>query len=62
MNTKRKQRYLYIDGEAIPVTEKVYRAFWHYDPDYDRTAKTVDLHHCFADYRSKFKKHVHTCR
>ena len=35
MNTKRKQRYLYIDGEAIPVTEKVYRAFWHYEDKED---------------------------
>ena len=35
MNEKRKQRYLYINGEAIPVTEKVYRAFWHYEDKED---------------------------
>ena len=35
MNAKRKQRYLYIDGEAVPVTEKVYRAFWHYEDKED---------------------------
>lgn len=31
MDQKRKQHYLYIDGEAVPVTEKVYQAFWHYE-------------------------------
>lgn len=31
MSPKRKQRYLYIDGKAIPVTAKVYHAFWHYE-------------------------------
>ena len=31
MNKKCKQHYLYIDGKAVPVTEKVYRAFWHYE-------------------------------
>ena len=35
MSPKRKQRYLYIDGKAIPVTEKVYRAFWHYEDKED---------------------------
>ena len=35
MSPKRKQRYLYIDGETIPVTEKVYRAFWHYEDKED---------------------------
>lgn len=35
MNEKRKQRYLYINGEAVPVTEKVYRTFWHYEDKED---------------------------
>lgn len=35
MSPKHKQRYLYIDGEAVPVTEKVYRAFWHYEDKED---------------------------
>ena len=35
MSPKRKQRYLYIDGKAIPVTAKVYHAFWHYEDKED---------------------------
>ena len=35
MNKKCKQHYLYIDGKAVPVTEKVYRAFWHYEDKED---------------------------
>ena len=35
MDQKRKQRYLYIDGEPVPVTEKVYQAFWHYEDKED---------------------------
>lgn len=31
MDQKHKQRYIYIDGEAVPVTEQVYQAFWHYE-------------------------------
>lgn len=27
---KRQGRVLYIDGQAVPVTEEVYRAYWHY--------------------------------
>lgn len=30
MDKRRKQRYLYIDGQAVPVSEQVYQAFWHY--------------------------------
>ena len=30
MSKDKKQRYLYIDGQAVPVTEEVYRAYWHY--------------------------------
>ncbi len=43
MSPKRKQRYLYIDGKAVPVTEKVYQAFWHYEDKDDyfmRSLKT----------------------
>lgn len=35
MSPKRKQHYLYIDGVAVPVTEKVYHAFWHYEDKED---------------------------
>ena len=30
MNKKREQYFLYINGEAVPVTREVYDAFWHY--------------------------------
>lgn len=30
MSNERKQRYLYIDGQAVPVSEQVYHAYWHY--------------------------------
>lgn len=30
MNEYDKIRYLYIDGQAVPVSEQVYRAFFHY--------------------------------
>lgn len=35
MNPKRRHRHLYIDGKAIPVTEQVYQAFWHYEDKED---------------------------
>ncbi len=31
MSNERKQRYLYINGQAVPVTEQVYQAYWHYE-------------------------------
>lgn len=31
MSDERKQRYLYINGQAVPVTEQVYQAYWHYE-------------------------------
>lgn len=31
MSNERKQRYLYIDGQAIPVSEQVYRVYQHYE-------------------------------
>lgn len=30
MDQRHKQRYLYIDGQAVPVSEQVYQVFWHY--------------------------------
>ena len=30
MNKGQKKYYLYIDGQAVPVTEQVYRAYHHY--------------------------------
>ena len=30
MSKQREQFFLYIDGEAISVTEEVYETFWHY--------------------------------
>ena len=57
MSNERKQRYLYIDGQAVPVSEQVYHAYWHYTAkeDYftrqlkaerfstDQDAQTVDF-------------------
>lgn len=31
MSSERKQRYLYIDGQAVPVSEQVYRVYQHYE-------------------------------
>ena len=31
MSNERKQRYLYIDGQAVPVSEQVYRVYQHYE-------------------------------
>ena len=31
MSGERKQRYLYIDGQAVPVSEQVYRVYQHYE-------------------------------
>ena len=30
MNNGQKKYYLYIDGQAVPVSEQVYRAYHHY--------------------------------
>ena len=30
MSEKQKKYYLYIDGQAVPVSEQVYRAYHHY--------------------------------
>lgn len=30
MDNEHERRFLYIDGKAIPVSEQVYRAYWHY--------------------------------
>ena len=35
MNQQRKQRYLYIKGGAVPVTEEVYQTYWHYEAKED---------------------------
>ena len=31
MSNERKQRYLYIDGQTVPVSEQVYRVYQHYE-------------------------------
>ena len=31
MSDERKQRYLYIDGQTVPVSEQVYRVYQHYE-------------------------------
>ena len=31
MSNERKLRYLYIDGQAVPVSEQVYRVYQHYE-------------------------------
>ena len=31
MSNERKQRYLYIDGQAVPVSEQIYRVYQHYE-------------------------------
>ena len=30
MNEEQQKFYLYIDGQAVPVSEQVYRAYHHY--------------------------------
>ena len=35
VNEKNKQYYLYINGEAVPVTEKVYKTFWYFEDKED---------------------------
>ena len=35
VNEKKKQYYLYINGEAVPVTEKVYKTFWYFEDKED---------------------------
>ena len=30
MSEKQKKYYLYIDGQAVPVSEQVYRTYHHY--------------------------------
>ena len=31
MNDKQEKRYLYINGQAVPVSEQVYQAYHHYE-------------------------------
>lgn len=48
MSNKRKQCYLYVDGIAVPVNDKVYQEFWHYTNKEDyfmRQLKTA-RHRC----------------
>lgn len=30
MSDEKRGYFLYIDGQAVPVSEQVYRAYWHY--------------------------------
>lgn len=53
MSPKRKQRYLYIDGEAIPVTEKVYQAFWHYEDKEDYFMRQLKMPRRTRDKKTK---------
>ena len=31
MSDKQEKRYLYINGQAVPVSEQVYQAYHHYE-------------------------------
>ena len=30
MSDEQRKRYLYIDGQKVPVSEQVYKAYWEY--------------------------------
>ena len=49
MSNERKQRYLYIDGQAVPVTEEVYRAYWHYTAKEDYFTRQLKTERFLAD-------------
>lgn len=53
MSPKRKQRYLYIEGEAIQVTEKVYQAFWHYEDKEDYFMRQLKMPRRTRDKETK---------
>ena len=49
MSKDKKQRYLYIDGQAVPVTEEVYRAYWHYTAKEDYFTRQLKTERFLAD-------------
>lgn len=49
MSKDKKQRYLYIDGQAVPVTEEVYRAYWHYTAKEDYFTRQLKTERFSAD-------------
>lgn len=55
--SENKQRYIYIEKQAIPVSEDVYRAYWHYaakEDYFERLLKTerftCDQTRCMATF------------
>lgn len=49
MSKDKKQRYLCIDGQAVPVTEEVYRAYWHYTAKEDYFTRQLKTERFSAD-------------
>lgn len=49
MSKDKKQRYLYIDGQAVPVTEEVYRTYWHYTAKEDYFTRQLKTERFLAD-------------
>ena len=49
MEQQRKQRYLYIKGEAVPVTEEVYQTFWHYEAKEDYFMRQLKKSRCIQN-------------
>lgn len=51
--SENKQRYLYIDGQAVPVTEQVYRAYWHYTAKEDYFTRQLKTERFKADQQAQ---------
>lgn len=51
--SENKQRYLYIDGQAVPVTEQVYRAYWHYTAKEDYFTRQLKTERFQADQQAQ---------
>lgn len=49
MSKDKKQRYLYIDDQAVPVTEEVYRAYWRYTAKEDYFTRKLKTERFSAD-------------
>ena len=55
---KRANYYLYIDGQAVPVSEQVYRVYQHYERKEERWAETGVIFGCHfrrGDYKGDLK-------
>ncbi len=52
MSKQRKQRYLYIDGSPVPVSEEVYQAYWYYADKEDYFMRQLKMaRYCQDDHK-----------